>query len=84
MRQFNLKEEFIGKPLEEIEENFHYHSIIDNIKVVISTGKILEKEIQTTDLRWYQMNICRTSFVEKIKPIESSSLLLTLLPVFVI
>lgn len=57
MKQFNLKEEFIGKPLEEIEEHFRYPSIIDNIKVVISTGHILEKEIQTTDLRWYQMNI---------------------------
>ncbi len=50
MKQFNLKKEFIGKPLEEIEEHFRYPSIIDNIKVVISTGKILEKEIQTTDL----------------------------------
>lgn len=23
----------------------------------MSTGNVLEKEIQTTDLRWYQMNI---------------------------
>lgn len=57
MKHFNLKDEFIGRALEEVEENFRYHSIIDNIKVVIATGKILEKEIQTTDLRWYQMNI---------------------------
>ncbi|MBW7675662.1 sensor histidine kinase [Chryseobacterium chendengshani] len=57
MKHFNLKDEYIGNPLEEVEENFRYHSIIDNIKVVIATGKILEKEIQTTDLRWYQMNI---------------------------
>lgn len=26
-------------------------------QTVLATGKILEKEIQTTDLRWYQMNI---------------------------
>jgi len=57
MKHFKLKDEFIGKPVEEVEENFRYHSIIDNIKAVITTGKILEKEIQTTDLRWYQMNI---------------------------
>jgi len=57
MKQFNLKEEYIGKPLEEIRENFRFPTIIDNIKVVIATGKILEKEIQTTDMRWYQMNI---------------------------
>lgn len=57
MRQFNLKEEYIGKPLEQIKENFRHPTIIENIKVVIATGKILEKEIQTTDMRWYQMNI---------------------------
>lgn len=57
MKQFKLEKGFIGKPLEEIQENFRYPTIIDNIKVVIATGKILEKEIQTTDLHWYQMNI---------------------------
>lgn len=57
MKQFKLKEEFIGKPLSEVEENFRYPTIIENIKVVIATSKILEKEIQTTDMRWYQMNI---------------------------
>lgn len=57
MKQFRLEHTFIGKPMEEIQENFRYPTIIDNIKVVISTSKILEKEIQTTDLCWYQMNI---------------------------
>ena len=57
MKQFKLKEEFIGRPLEEIEENFRYPTIMENIKVVIATNKILEKEIQTTDRRWFQMNI---------------------------
>jgi two-component system phosphate regulon sensor histidine kinase PhoR len=57
MKQFKLKEEFIGKPFEEIEENFRYPTIIQNIKSVIATSQILEKEIQTTDFRWYQMNI---------------------------
>lgn len=57
MKQFKLKDEFIGMPLEDIKDNFRFPTIIDNIKVVIATGKILEKEIQTTDLRWFQMNI---------------------------
>ena len=57
MKQFNLKDDFIGKPLEEIKENFRFPTIIDNIKTVIATGKILEKEIQTTDMRWFQMNV---------------------------
>jgi two-component system phosphate regulon sensor histidine kinase PhoR len=57
MKQFNLRDEYIGRPLEEIKENFRYPTIIENIDTVVRTGKILEKEIQTTDLRWYQMNI---------------------------
>ncbi len=57
MKQFNLKQEFVGKHLDEIKENFRYPTIIDNIKTVIATGKILQKEIQTTDMHWYQMNI---------------------------
>ncbi|TKC08885.1 sensor histidine kinase [Pedobacter frigoris] len=57
MKQFKLELEFLGKPMEEIQENFRYPTIIDNIKAVIATGKILEKEIQTTDMGWYQMNI---------------------------
>jgi len=57
MKQFNLEEDFIGKPLDEIKENFRFPTIIDNIKTVIAIGKILEKEIQTTDMRWFQMNV---------------------------
>jgi len=57
MKHFRLKEEHIGKPLDEIREHFRFPAIIDNIKVTIATRKILEKEIQTTDMRWYQMNI---------------------------
>lgn len=57
MKQFNLKIEYLGRPLSEIADNFRFPTIIDNIKQVIETGEILEKEIQTTDLRWYQMNI---------------------------
>ncbi|HAT91168.1 MAG TPA: ATP-binding protein [Sphingobacterium sp.] len=57
MKQFDLKSEFIGMPLEDIRENFRFPTFISNINTVIATGKILEKEIQTTDLKWYQMNI---------------------------
>ncbi|WP_316776551.1 ATP-binding protein [Pedobacter antarcticus] len=57
MRQFKLKKEYVGRSLTEIKENFRFPTIIDNINMVIATGEILEKEIQTTDLRWYQMNI---------------------------
>jgi two-component system phosphate regulon sensor histidine kinase PhoR len=57
MKQFKLKDEFIGMHLADIEENFRFPTIIENVETVIATGKILEKEIQTTDMRWFQMNV---------------------------
>lgn len=57
MKQFNLSMGDIGRPIEDIKENFRFPTIIDNIQHVIKTSEVLEKEIQTTDLRWYQMNI---------------------------
>lgn len=57
MKQFKLKQENLGRPLAEVVDNFRFPTIIDNIKQVIDTREILEKEIQTTDMKWYQMNI---------------------------
>jgi two-component system, OmpR family, phosphate regulon sensor histidine kinase PhoR len=57
MKQFNLSPGDIGKYIGDITDNFRYPHIIENIETVIATGDILEKEIQTTDFRWYQMNI---------------------------
>ena len=57
MRQFKLTADDIGKPIYDVVNNFRFPSIIENITHVIDTSEILEKEIQTTDLRWYQMNI---------------------------
>lgn len=57
MKQFSLKDTDVGRPIVEVKENFRFPSILENILQVINTGEILEKEIQTVDLRWYQMNI---------------------------
>ena len=57
MKQFNLSLDDIGKSIIDIQDNFRFPSIIENIQHVIARGEILEKEIQTTDFRWYQMNI---------------------------
>ncbi|RZK45817.1 MAG: ATP-binding protein [Pedobacter sp.] len=57
MRQFSLKLDDVGRSIADIKENFRFPTIIDNIQHVIDSGDVLEKEIQTTDLRWYQMNI---------------------------
>lgn len=57
MKQFNLSLDDVGKPITDIVDNFRFPSLLDNIQQVMATGVILEKEIQTTDLRWYQMNV---------------------------
>jgi two-component system phosphate regulon sensor histidine kinase PhoR len=57
MKQFKLSADDIVKSIYDVVNNFRFPSIIENISHVIETTEILEKEIQTTDLRWYQMNI---------------------------
>lgn len=57
MDQFSLSYDDIGKNIEDIKDNIRYLTIKDNIQEVIDTGKICEKEIQTTNGQWFQMNI---------------------------
>ena len=57
MKQFTLKAEDVGKNIEDIKDNFRFPTIVEDIQQVIKSNEILEKEIQTTDLRWYQMNV---------------------------
>lgn len=57
MKQFSLRDSDVGRHIDDIKDNFRFPSIVENIQNVIDSGEILEKEIQTTDLRWYQMNI---------------------------
>ena len=57
MKQFSLSATDVGKSISDIKDNFRFPAIIDNIQHVFDSNEILEKEIQTTDLRWFQMNI---------------------------
>lgn len=57
MKQFTLSPGDIGKYIDDIKDNFRYPTIVENIQQVIESNEILEKEIQTTDMRWYQMNV---------------------------
>jgi len=57
MKQFNLVSGDLGKSIHDIHDNFRFPSIIENIQAVIDSNEVLEKEIQTSDMRWYQMNI---------------------------
>ena len=66
MKHFNLSAADLGKPFVELVDNLRDTVIIDDVKEVIRTGEILEKEVQTSDLRWFQMNIL-PYYVEKEK-----------------
>ncbi len=57
MKQFSLSDKDLGKPIADIKDNLRFPAIVDNIQEVIAGNEILEKEIQTTDFRWFQMNI---------------------------
>lgn len=57
MSHFSLSLEDLGKKITEVRENLRYPGITDNIREVILSEEIMEKEVQTTDGNWYQMNI---------------------------
>jgi two-component system phosphate regulon sensor histidine kinase PhoR len=57
MKQFRLTTSDIGKPINELKNRIRFPTIIDNIQEVIESNQDMQKEIQTTDLKWFQMNI---------------------------
>ena len=57
MKQFKFSSVHVGRPMSEMIDNIRYSTLIENIQEVIGSGVVFEKEIQTTDLRWFQMNI---------------------------
>lgn len=57
MEQFSLSHKDINRDFNEVKDNIKYPTIIENIGEVISTNEILEKEVQTLDGKWFQMNI---------------------------
>jgi len=57
MTQFRLTAGDIGKSILDITDNFRFPTLVGDIQYVINNNQIIEKEVQTTDLRWYQMDI---------------------------
>lgn len=57
MTLFSLSKADINRDINDVKDNIRYHTLIENIEEVIATSEILEKEVQTTDGKWFQMNI---------------------------
>lgn len=57
IKQVNIKESDMGRPLADISTNIRFSSLIEDIKFVIDNEEIKEKNIETTDGRTYSMMI---------------------------
>ena len=55
VKQINLLETDIGRPLSNISTNIKFETIIDDIKQVLAEGTVITKEIETNNGRWYQI-----------------------------
>ncbi|MEX2565466.1 MAG: CheR family methyltransferase [Cyclobacteriaceae bacterium] len=57
INQINIKESDIGRPLAHISTNIKFSSLLEDINSVIISQVSKEKNIQTTDGKWYAMVI---------------------------
>lgn len=55
--QINIKESDIGRPLADISTNIKFSTLIADVRNVIKTQNRQEKQIQTSDGKWYSMMI---------------------------
>jgi two-component system CheB/CheR fusion protein len=55
VKQINLQESDIGRPLSHISTNIKFETIINDIKKVLAEGCVITKEIETNNGKWYQI-----------------------------
>jgi len=55
--QVNLIESDIGRPINHLSYNLKYDHFVEDIKEVIQSGETIEKELEVTNNRYYQMRI---------------------------
>lgn len=55
VKQINLQESDIGRPISNISTNIKFETILEDIKQVIAKGDIITKEIETNNGKWYQI-----------------------------
>jgi two-component system CheB/CheR fusion protein len=55
VKQINLLESDIGRPLSNISTNIKFETILDDIKKVLAEGTVITKEIETNNGKWYQI-----------------------------
>lgn len=55
VKHINLNETDIGRPLSNITTNIKFETILNDIKDVMANGGVINKEIEATNGKWYQM-----------------------------
>ena len=55
VKQINLMESDIGRPLSNITTNIKLETILEDIKHVLVNGSVITKEIETNNGKWYQI-----------------------------
>lgn len=55
VKQINLLETDIGRPLSNISTNIKFETIIEDIKRVLADGSVITKEVETNNGKWYQV-----------------------------
>ena len=55
VKQINLLETDIGRPLSNISTNIKFETIIKDIKQVLEEGIVITKEVETNNGKWYQI-----------------------------
>ena len=58
MKQFSLTYDHVGKNIADVKDNLRYPDVVEDIQDIIdNTNKVCDKEVQTTDGRWFEMTI---------------------------
>ncbi|MGZ3751063.1 MAG: chemotaxis protein CheB [Bacteroidia bacterium] len=55
VKQINLLESDIGRPLSNITTNIKFETILADIKQVLTKGAVITKEVETNNGKWYQV-----------------------------
>jgi len=55
VKQINLLESDIGRPLSNISTNIKFETIINDIKTVLQNGTVITREVETNNGKWYQI-----------------------------
>lgn len=55
--EFKITPTDIGRHINDIKDKFRFQMLVEDIQEVINSGNIIEKEVETTDSLWYQINI---------------------------